>query len=66
MRRGERILARKTATVTESCTFRVKGSLKRSRVKKAKRLKVRYAFSGNVTLTPLKTTGSIPVRRKRR
>jgi hypothetical protein len=66
LRRGERILARKTATVTESCTFRVKGSLKRSRVKKAKRLKVRYAFSGNVTLTPLKTTGSIPVRRKRR
>ena len=64
LRRGEKILARKTATVTASCTFRVKGSLKRSQVKRAKRLKVRLAFSGNATLTPLKTKGSIPVRRK--
>jgi hypothetical protein len=62
--RVKKVLTRKTATVTEKCAFRVKGSLKRSRVRKAKRLKVRFAFSGNAALTPLKDTGSIPVRRK--
>ena len=61
--RVRKVIARKTATVTESCAFRVRGTLKRSRVRKAKRLKVRLAFSGNATLTPLKDTGSIPVRR---
>ncbi len=64
LRRGKKIIARKTATVTDGCKFRVKGSLKRSRVKQAKRLKVRLAFRGNATLTPLKTKGSIPVRRR--
>jgi hypothetical protein len=62
--RAKKVLIRKTATVAASCAFRVKGSLKRSRVRKAKRLKVRFAFSGNATLTPLKKSGSIPVRRK--
>jgi hypothetical protein len=62
--RATKVLIRKTATVAASCAFRVKGTLKRSRVRKAKRLKVRFAFSGNATLTPLKKTGSIPVRRK--
>jgi hypothetical protein len=62
--RVTKVLIRKTATVAANCAFRVKGTLKRSRVRKAKRLKVRFAFSGNATLTPLKKTGSIPVRRK--
>jgi hypothetical protein len=62
--RVTKVLTRKTATVAESCAFRVTGSLKRSRVRKAKRLKLRLAFSGNATLTPLKQTGSIRVRRK--
>ena len=62
--RATKVLIRKTATVAASCGFRVKGTLKRSRVRKARRLKVRFAFSGNATLTPLKKTGSIAVRRK--
>jgi hypothetical protein len=62
--RATKVLIRKTAKVAASCAFRVKGSLKRSRVKQAKRLKVRFAFSGNAALTPLKKTRSIPVRRK--
>ena len=61
--RVRKVLTRKTATVPESCAFRVTGSLKRSRVKKAKRLKVRLAFSGNATLTPVREAGSIRVRR---
>jgi hypothetical protein len=61
--RATTALIRKTATVSASCAFRVKGSLKRSRVRKARRLKVRFAFSGNASLTPLKRRGSIPVRR---
>jgi hypothetical protein len=61
--RVKKVLTRKTATVAESCAFRVTGSLKRSRVRKAKRLKLRLAFSGNPTLTPLKETESIRVRR---
>jgi hypothetical protein len=62
--RATKVLIRKTATVAASCAFRLKGSLTRSRVKNAKRLKVRFAFSGNASLTPLKETGSIRVRRK--
>jgi hypothetical protein len=61
--RGKKVLIRKTATVAASCRFHVQGTLKRSRVRKAKRLKVRLAFSGNATLTPLKKTRSIRVRR---
>ena len=62
--RRTKVLIRKTARVGAGCAFRVKGTLKRSRVGKVKRLKVRFAFSGNAALTSLKMTGSIPVRRK--
>jgi hypothetical protein len=47
--RATKVLIRKTATVAANCAFGVKGTLKRSRVRKAKRLRVRFAFSGNAS-----------------
>jgi hypothetical protein len=62
--RATKVLVRTTVGVAAGCAFRIKGSLARSRVRTAKRLKVRFAFSGNTSLTPLNKTGSIRVRRK--
>jgi hypothetical protein len=62
--RGKKVIATKTATVRGTCAFQVKGSIKRSRVKSAKRLKLRLAFSGNAALAPLTRNGSIAVKRK--
>jgi hypothetical protein len=63
LRRGKKLVARRTTTVNRRCRFSFTGTIKRSKVKKVKRMKARLAYAGNSALAPVARTGSIPVRR---
>jgi hypothetical protein len=60
--RRKKVIASKTVKVRSTCKFGLKTKLKRSKVKRAKRLSVIFRFSGNDVLTPVKRTGSIKVK----
>jgi hypothetical protein len=60
--RRKKVIASKTVKVRSTCKFGLKTKLKRSKVKRAKRLSVIFRFRGNDVLTPVKRTGSIKVK----
>jgi hypothetical protein len=49
--------------VRSSCAFALKGTLKRSKLKRAKKLTLTFTYSGNGVLAPVKKTGSLKVKR---
>lgn len=60
---GRKVIATKTLKVRSTCAFALRGTLKRSKVKQAKKLGLAFSYSGNLVLTPIKKTGSLKLRR---
>jgi hypothetical protein len=63
LKRGRKVLTSRTLTVRSSCAFALKGTLKRSKLKRAKKLTLTFTYSGNGVLAPVKKTGSLKVKR---
>ena len=61
VRRGKKVIARKSAAVKGSCAYRIAGSVKRAKVGKASKLGVRVAFEGNAALAADKARRTIKV-----
>lgn len=62
IRRARTLMTSKTVKVRSSCSFALRVKLKRSNVKKAKKLALTFTYSGNAVLAAIKKTGSIKVR----
>jgi hypothetical protein len=60
VKRGRKVIAARRIAVRPSCTFRLRGSVRRSR---ARRLSIVIAFAGNEALAPAVRRGSLRVRR---
>jgi hypothetical protein len=60
--RGTKVLASKTVTVRSTCKFTLHTKLKRSKVKRARKLLVTIRFRGNDVLTSRTRRGSVKVK----
>ena len=63
IRRGKKRIASRSVKLRPNCAYRVKFSVKARKVKRAKRLKARSAFSGNAALAAVTRKASVKVRR---
>ena len=63
VRRATRRIASRTVTVRSDCGYTVTVRIKAAKVRRARRLRVRLAFSGNDVLAPSTTNRSVKVRR---
>ena len=61
--KGKKRLVGKTAAVKSNCKYAKTIKVKRSKVGKAKQLKLKVAFKGNAFLAPLSSTYAVNVKR---
>ena len=62
VKRGKRKVYAKNLKVSKKCAFRKKTTLKRSKVKKAKRLSMTLRFKGNSAIGAAKRTYKVKVK----
>lgn len=60
--RGTTTIASKTAKVKPTCAFSLTTAIKRSKVRRARKLQVTYSFSGNGSLKTLRKKSSLRIR----
>jgi hypothetical protein len=61
--KGKKRLVGKKAKIRANCNYKKKIKVRRSRVGKAKKLKLKVAFKGNEALAPLSSTYKVKVKR---
>jgi hypothetical protein len=62
IKRGRKVVGSKTLRVRSNCAFALRGTLQRSKVKRAKRLVVTLLFRGNAVLSPARKAGSLKLK----
>jgi hypothetical protein len=62
IKRGRKVVGSKTLRVRSTCAFALRGTLQRSKVKRAKRLVVTLLFRGNAVLSPARKAGSLKLK----